>query len=333
MNQPQIPPQLRIWQLGLGFANTAVLHALVKTGVIEQMRQQPQSLSDLAQACQLNPDMLSRALRFATVIGVVEQNGGQYALTETGTLLLKDVPGSVSMGLLLIGSEPWQRGWQNFAHSLATGDAAFDGAMGEPFFEYLDKHPEYGAPFNQWQTILTAMAAHAINEAYDFTAFGTICDVGGGQGVLLGSILSANSHLRGILYDQESVVKDHVLAGLSQRVEIQSGDFFERVPPAEVLIMKNVLHDWNDEKCQIILSRCRQAMQPSSRLLIVERVIDSPADLMGVFYDMHMQVILGGKERTEAEFQRVTATSGHEVEPYHSDKIADEDHRSVIEQP
>ena len=169
MNQPQIPPQLRIWQLSLGFANTAVLHALVKTGVIEQMRQQPQSLSGLAQACQLNPNMLYRALRFAAVIGVVEQNDSQYSLTETGTFLLKDVPGSVYIGILLIGSEPWQLGWQNFVHSLTTGDAAFDHALGESFFDYLDKHPEHGAPFNQWQTILTALAARAIIEVYDFT--------------------------------------------------------------------------------------------------------------------------------------------------------------------
>ena len=105
-------------------------------------------------------------------------------------------------------------------------------------------------------------------------------------------------------------MKDHVLGDLSQRVEIQSGNFFEHVPTADVLIMKNVLHDWNDEKCQIILSRCRQAMQPSARLLIVEMVIASPTDLMGAFYDMHMQVILGGKERTESEFSALLQGAG-----------------------
>lgn len=310
MNQQKLSPQVRIWQLSLGFANTAVLHALVRTGVIEQMRHQSKSLAGLAQACQLNPEMLYRTLRFATVIGVVEQDESQYSLTETGTFLLKDVPGSLAMGLLLFGNEPWQRSWQDFTRALTTGETVFDQAIGDPFFKYLDKHPEYGAPFNQWMTILTTIAANAINQAYDFTAFGTICDIGGGHGILLKSILSANSHLRGILYDQESVVKDHVLAELSQRVEIQSGNFFERVPTAEALIMKNVLHDWNDEKCQIILSRCRQAMQPSSRLLIVEMVIDSPADLMGVFHDLHMQVMLGGKERTESEFRVVLQQAG-----------------------
>jgi len=310
MNPPQVPPQLRIWQLGLGFANTAVLHALVKAGVIEQLREQPKRLPELAHACGLNADVLYRTLRFAAMIEVVTLDGEQYALTDVGRLLLKDMPGSIYMGLMLIGSEPWQSAWHNFAHTLATGDNAFEPVMGASFFEYLDQHPEYGAPFNQWQTILTTMAARAISEACDFTPFGTICDIGGGQGILLKSILTANPHLRGVLYDQENVVKDHVLGDLSERVEIQSGNFFERVPAADVLLMKNVLHDWNDEKCQIILSRCRQAMQPSSRLLIVEMVIASPTDLMGAFYDMHMQVILGGKERTESEFSALLQGAG-----------------------
>jgi hypothetical protein len=303
MTQPQIPPQLRVWQFGVGFANTAVLHALVKAGVIEQLRDQPKRLPELAQTCRLNADVLYRTLRFATVIEVVTLDGEHYALTDVGRLLLKDVPGSIYMAVLFIGEDPWQNAWRNFAHALTTGDNAFEPVMGAGFFDYLDQHPEYGAPFNQWQTILTTMTARAITEAYDFTPFGTLCDIGGGQGILLKSILTANPHLRGVLYDQKNVVKEHLLADLAERVEIQSGNFFERVPAADLLLMKNVLHDWSDEKCQVILRQCRQAMQPSTRLLIVEMVIASPLDLMGAFYDLHMQVMLGGKERTEDEFR------------------------------
>ena len=243
-------------------------------------------------------------------LGVVEYNESQYSLTETGTLLLKDVPGSLYMGILLFGSEPWQRGWQNLAYSLTSGGVAFEQAMGDPFFEYLDKHPEYETPFHQWMTISTTLAARAIAEAYDFAPFNSACDIGGGQGILLKSILTANPHLRGVLYDQEYVVKDHVLADLAERVEIQTGNFFEPVPAADVLLMKSVLHDWSDEKCQVILSHCRQSMQPSSRLLVVERVIASPTDLMGAFFDLHMQVIAGGRERTENKFSLLLQKAG-----------------------
>jgi len=93
-------------------------------------------------------------------------------------------------------------------------------------------------------TILTTLASKAIAEAYDFTPYKTICDIGGGQGILLKCILDRNPHLKGILYDQESVVRKHLLAGISGRVEIKSGNFFETVPSADVLMMKSIIHDW-----------------------------------------------------------------------------------------
>ncbi len=302
MNPPQEPPQLRTWQLGLGFATTALLSALVKAGVIEQLGEQPRKLPELVQACGLNADVLYRTLRFAAVVDVVTLDGEQYALTDVGRLLLKDASGSHYLFLLLMSSEPWQNAWNNFSHALAAGDNAFEPVMGASFFDYLDQHPEYGAPFHQWMTIRSSMVAGAIADAYDFTPFGTICDIGGGQGILLKNILIANPHLHGILYDQENVVKGHILTEMAARVEIQPGNFFECVPGADVLLLKNVLHDWSDEKGQLILSHCREAMQPSSRLLIVEMVIPSPTDLTGAFYDLHMQVMLGGRERTENEF-------------------------------
>lgn len=127
---------------------------------------------------------------------------------------------------------------------------------------------------------------------------------------MLKSIPMANPNLHGILFDQESMVKDHVLADLSDRVEISSGSFFDRVPAADVLLIKTVLHDWSDEKCKIILSHCRQAMQPASRLLIIDRVISTPTDFMDAFFDIHMQVMQGGRERTENEFNSLLQSAG-----------------------
>ena len=310
MEPSQLSPQARLWQLGLGFANTSVLHALVKSGVIERLRAGPSGVPELAQAAGLDAGMLSRTLRFAAALGVVAQDGEQYRLTDVGRLLLEGEPGSMYQGLMLIGAEPWRNAWGNFMHSLTTGESAFEPVMGANFFDYLGRHPEYGVPFDRWQTTLTTAAARAVSDAYDFTPFASICDVGGGQGILLKSILAANPHLHGILYDQESVTKDHLLVDLAGRVDVRCGDFFERVPGADALLMKNVLHDWSDEKCDVILRRCREAMRPQARLLVVEMVIATPADLMGAFYDLHMQVMLGGKERTEEEFRALLGNAG-----------------------
>lgn len=93
-------------------------------------------------------------------------------------------------------------------------------------------------------------------------------------------------------------------------MEVQSGSFFERVPAADVILLKSVLHDWNDERCQVILDHCRAAMQPASRLLAIEMVVSSPPDQMTAFYDLHMQVLLGGRERTESEFASLFRKAG-----------------------
>lgn len=309
MNAP-VPAAARLWQLALGFTHTSVLHALVETGVIEELGEQPKRLEPLAAACRLDPDVLRRTLRFAAAIDIVALVDEQYSLTETGRLLLKGVPGSLHMALRLAGSQPWQYAWQNLSHALVTGKEAFSPVMGAGFFEYLQQHPRYGEPYDQWMTLSTAMAAQAIVAACDFSPFRTVCDVGGGQGVLLRTILAAHEHLHGILYDQEDVVRRHVLAEMAGRVEIQAGSFFERVPAADALVLKSVLHDWDDEHCRRILGCCREAMAPSSRLLIVELVIASPADFMGAFYDLHMQVLLGGRERTENEFRELLRSVG-----------------------
>lgn len=310
MSQQEVPPEARVWQLGLGFANTAVLYALVKTGVIEQMRHQSQPLDALAQACSLQPEMLFRVLRYATVIGLVASDGGQYFLTDTGKLLLKDARGSFYYGILVFGSDAFLRGWQNLDYVMANSGSAFEHAAGDPFFEYLEGHPDFAAIFNQWMTVSTELGTPTITGGYDFSPFRSVCDIGGGQGILLKSILLANPHLHGILYDQESVVKNNVLNDLDGRTEIQTGSFFDRVPTADVLIMKSVLHDWNDEQCEIILSHCRETMLPASRLLIVERVIATPADFMGAFFDLNMQVLAGGRERTADEFNALLQKAG-----------------------
>jgi hypothetical protein len=312
-NPPIVPPQARFFQWMLGFSSMMVSHALVKAGVIAQLGEQPQTVDALASACGVHREVLFRALRFARAVDIIAQEGDHYVLTVLGRILLRDTPGSLYNAILLAAGEPWTRSWQNFAYSLATGESAFGHVMGAPFFDYLEQHHEFGLPFHQQGSAMSQVTDPAIVAVFDFTRFLTVCDIGGGEGMFLKAILQANPHLRGILYDQTSVVQKHVLGELSGRIEIVAGNFFESVPAADLLILKAVLHDWPDEKCDLILEQCRRAMQPASRLMIVDRVMDEPVDAMNAFYDLHMQVVLQGRERTEAEFSTLLQNAGMEL--------------------
>jgi hypothetical protein len=305
-----IPPQVRYFQWVQGFASLMLCHSLVKTGVIEQLADGPRTVDEIAEACHLHADTLFRALRMATVLELTAQEGDRYSLPDASRILLKETPGSMFNGIVMMGHEGYQRPWQNFSYSLETGESAFTHVMGAPFFDYLEQNPELGIPFQQQMAVYAAMTDPALAAAYDFSPFRTVCDVGGGTGSFLRRILEAHPHLTGVLFDLPGVAENHLLDDLAKRAEVVAGSFFEPVPSADLLILKTILHDWSDEKCALILARCRDALPPDGRMLIIDRLLQEPMDLMSLFYDLHMLVQIGGRERTEAELRALLADAG-----------------------
>jgi SAM-dependent methyltransferase len=183
------------------------------------------------------------------------------------------------------------------------------------YFQYLADHPESAATFNAAMTGWSAQVASAVVEAYDFSDCRTVVDVGGGHGTLLGAILAAHAHLRGILFDLPHVAASAapflVAAGVADRCETIAGDFFEALPSGDTYILAQILHDWDDERSQRILQNCRSAMAPAGRLLIVELVLppgNEPS--LGKLLDLHMLVLLTGRERTEAEYRDLLGSAG-----------------------
>jgi O-methyltransferase domain len=97
--------------------------------------------------------------------------------------------------------------------------------------------------------------------------------------------------------------------GLTARVTIEPGSFFDKVPAGgDAYLLSHVIHDWSEDQCLAILANCRCAMNPNSRLLIIEMVLptgDTPHP--GKLLDMMMLVGPGGQERTEQEYKTLLA--------------------------
>lgn len=309
-NQTQIPAPFRAFQILGGMMNSFVLTALINNNVVELLGTGAKSVEELSRLCQLNMNVLGRTLRFATLLDLVSFADGAYALTDVGRCFLKNEPGSLYGSASFISAAPWRNSWMNFEHCLKTGEPAFDHVFEQSFFQFLDANQEYGAPFNHYMTMMTTMTAPAVAEAYDFSSFRSICDVGGGQGILLKAILEKTPQLKGILFDMDSALKEHVLGDTATRVELIGGSFFDSIPAADCMILKTVIHDWNDENSLKILTNCRKSLNEGGKILLVEQVVEEPYTLMSVFYDLHMQVMLGGAERTEQEFGALFEAAG-----------------------
>ncbi len=143
--------------------------------------------------------------------------------------------------------------------------------------------------------------------------------LGGGLGLLLSKILRANPTMEGVLFELPRVAADAKTflekAGVADRCTTVGGDFFESVPDGgSTYVLAQILHDWDDEHCSVILRNCRQVIHSDGKLLVVEQVLP-PANepSLGKWLDLHMLVLLGGQERTESGYQLLLAAAGFEL--------------------
>lgn len=280
----------------------------------------PRTSADLAGASGSHPPALHRLLRALVTLELVrERDDGAFELLPLGELLRQDAPGSLRSWALFWGGPHWTV-WGHLLHSVQTGETARLHLNGTRDFQHMAQNPELAAIFNQAMVEQTRLVAQEVAQACDFAGAHRIVDVGGGSGELLAAVLLANPPARGVLFDmahaREAGQRHLGARGLSERCEFVTGSFFETVPgPAEALLLKSVLHDWDDARCEVILENCRRALAAGGRLLIVERLMPervqaTPAHQAVARSDLNMLVGPGGCERTQAEFDGLLAAAG-----------------------
>ncbi len=280
-------PEDRAFQLVNGFRATQVVAAAVRLRIPDLLAAGPKSAEKLSDETRIDADRLRRLLRGLVTLGVVaEQDDGRFVNTEVGELFPEGVPGSRRAMAMMLVPESY-RAWDHFMETLRTGVTGHSLAHGGSLWETLQRDPD-GA---------------------------LLVDVGGGKGALVGGILRSNPRLRGMVCDiPAGLAETHqYLAelGVADRCSVVEADFFKSLPSGgDVYLLKDIIHDWDDEHAAVILSVCRRATGPRGRILMVERglpskVTDAPAHLNSVMTDLQMMVQLGGRERTLDEFRRL----------------------------
>jgi hypothetical protein len=311
------PPDAVLAQLIFGKCVSMAISVAAKLRIADKLAAGPKSAADLARETETHAGSLYRVLRALASVGVfAEDADGRFRLNPMAEYLRTGVTGSVRGLADYFGSDWSWRPWGHLLDSVRTGETAFDRVFGEPCFDYLAKHPDDSAVFNEGMTGFSSMVAPAVVEAYDFSKFGTIVDVGGGHGFLLTAVLKANPTAHGVVFDAPHVVEGAAgpirAAGLAERCRAEGGDFFKAVPAGgDAYLMKHIIYDWPDDKATTILKNCRKAVKPGGKLLLVELVI-KPANEpdLGKVLDLEMLVLPSGRERTEAEYARLFAGAG-----------------------
>ncbi|MGC0313988.1 methyltransferase [Kitasatospora acidiphila] len=277
----------------------------------------PKTAAELAELTGSEPRSLSRLLRALTGVGLFRTDEqGRYATTPLGDTVRSDVPGSLGSLVQLELGDAHHAAWGRLVDSVRLGEPGFDKAVGRDIWQHFEATPELNAHLGRAMTGGTAMVADAVLAAYDFAPFGSIVDVGGGEGAFLAAILTAHPGARGTVLDLPGAVANGrpkvEAAGLADRLELVAGSFFEKVPGgADLYTMKWVLHDWDDQACIEILKTTRRAMPEGARLLVVDTVVPDGDDFsLSKILDLNMMVLSGGQERTAEEFRALLAAAG-----------------------
>jgi hypothetical protein len=301
-----------------GFMRSQALSVAATLAIPDLIGDEPRHVSELARAAGAHEASLYRLLRLLSSEGVFDETEPhRFANNRLSDGLRSSAPSTMRYIAMSMGAEMF-RSWVSALHSFTTGEPGFDEQFGMPWFDYLAEHPEASDVFNRamaagTRTRLEALAHH------DWSPFRRVADIGGGTGSTIAAVLAANPHVEGALFDLPGVVAGaaEILeqAGVSERCTVVGGDFFkDPLPPADAYLLVQILHDWNDERAATILRNCRRSIAADGRLLIVDGVVapGSASDMLK-HMDLHMLVMLGGKERDEEEWRELLAAEGFDL--------------------
>ncbi|MEQ1954542.1 methyltransferase [Mesorhizobium yinganensis] len=304
-----VPGFSRVNALVRGYQVSRLIEIACSLEVADRIGAVGRPISELAAECGADPERLERLLCALSAFGLFTvSNAGDVSHTEDSRHLRKDSVPTLHYASRYYGMASSWAVW-GAAGQAMSGDTPFEAEYGKPYFDYLAQNPAEAAIFDAFMQHSPDDRHAAVVDAYDFSQAQLVVDVGGGNGALLAAILGRYPGPRGILLDQAATrsMDQTVFGAAAGRCTIDTGNFFDRIPAGgNIYTMSQILHDWNDARCLVILSRCREAIRADGSLLVIERVLDATpgeTDPINFLADMHMMMLYpGAKERSLAEY-------------------------------
>lgn len=311
----ELPPAMQMIQLVGGFQLSQALYVVAKLDIATLLDDGPKTVVDLAAACGAQPEPLGRLIRTLAPIGVFRHlPDGTVETTPLGATLSAKGADS-ARAATLFWMETHYLPFSELLHNVCTGETAATHYFGQPFFDWIVKDPERAALLSTAMANVTGGLRAGMFEGYRLPTGAVVADIGGASGSVLVRLLENEPDRRGIVFDVPEVVPDAQRyleqQGLTDRVEVVAGDFFESVPPADVYVLSYILHDWDDDTCRRILGSIKAAAEPGARLVVVEGIVppgDEPHFTKSI--DLVMLAMQGGKERSADEFEQLLSSAG-----------------------
>ncbi|CAO2839166.1 unnamed protein product [Amaranthus hypochondriacus] len=320
----------------LSFQKAMALKCALELGILEAMHNhgKPITLSELSNSLSLNPNKTSSLSRIMNLlvhsnfftkqtlpINGEDQEIEAYDLTPNSHILLKDHPLSLApLSRFVFSPDSIKPGFYLSSWFKNEDESPFHSAHGKSFWEYGAQVDEYNEVFNQGMGSDSRFLANTLVSNREFKELmeriESVVDVGGGDGTLASAIARAFPKVNCTVFDLPQVVKGFKC--VEKNLKFVEGDMFEGVHPAQIVLLKNILHDWSDDLCVKILEKCKEAIGGSKggKIVIIDMVVDpnnytSNESLNKLLLDMQMMnLMIGGKERTEQQWKTIFINAG-----------------------
>ena len=302
-----------------------IIYVAAKLGLPDLLAAGTRTTSELATATSIEEPTLRRVLRGLVALGLCcEVPPERYMLSELGQFLRADHPRSLR-ARTLFNAEVLSPIWERMLDTTRTGTSGALSALGMPFYEYLRQHPETGELFDRTMADAIRYRVQAALEAYDFSDFRKVVDVGGGNGAFMVEILKRWTRLEGVVFELPIVAERtrHIIVATpeSTRCTVQAGNALERVTEgADCYVLSNLLVSMDDDDAAKILRSCRRAMAAGGKVIIIEWIMPTGAEQPDEFMrwdiasmDLNMLAIHGAggwRVRTRDEFEQIIAAVG-----------------------
>jgi hypothetical protein len=304
-------------RISMSHALPRCLHAVAEVGLADALGESPRTAEELARDTGTHAGALARTLRLLSAEGIFEARDGAWIHTPASRLLRSDHPQSMRSFARMIGLPVYWRGFEYFTDALRTGQSVQEKVVPGGYWKYLSENPEAARLFDEAMMGKAAGQIAGVLSCYDFSAFGTIADIGGGGGHLLAAVLQAAPRAHGVLFDQPHVTAAAQAAGMeSERLRMHPGNFFtDTLPSADCYLIMQVIHDWNDQDAARILAAVRKAAAPGAKLALIECIIPEDSQPSWTkMMDLQLLTLLSGKERTEEEYSEMLRTAGFRLD-------------------
>lgn len=207
-----------------------------------------------------------------------------------------------------------------------AGAAADQAGAAFIFREGLESAMEQEASARRLTLALAGRAknvAPVLAEKYPLHGAKRLLDIGGGTGIYSIAWLQRHADLRAIVFDRPEVLK--VAAemaqayGVTDRLECHAGDMFRDPLPrnVDVVLLSNVLHDWDVPECQSLVARAAGVLSSGGRLLIHDVFLNDALDgpLAIAYYSAALFRLTEGRAYSAAEYRAMLTSAGLAPEP------------------